>query len=77
MGEAKYVMGQPVGQPNLEKMAAPPRGPRARRHFFQIWLVGGFFFSNVQAGWLSHHIFGFPHPFWGYIIGIGILLDMI
>ena len=20
------------------------------------------------AGWLAHHISGFPHPFWGYIM---------
>ena len=34
------------------------QGAPARRHFFQIWL----------AGWLAHHIFGYPHPFWGYIM---------
>ena len=58
---------QPAGQPNLEKMAArAPQGGPGPPPFFQM-----------LAGWLAHHIFGFPHPFLGYIIGIGILLDII
>ena len=40
----------------------PGRGPFFRR----IW----------PAGWPASHVFGFPHPFWEYIIGIGILFDI-
>ena len=69
MGEARYVMGQPAGQQIL---------------FFKTWLRVGFgrrrkpSFEKQKwlAGWLAHHISGFPHPFWVYIIGIGILLDI-
>ena len=38
----------------------------ARPLFGKIW----------PAGWPANHVFGFPHSFQGYIIGIGILLDI-
>ena len=38
---------------------------------------GAAFFLKIKpAGWPGNHVFGFSHPFWRYIIGIGILLDV-
>ena len=34
-----------------------------------------FLFEKRLAGWPANHVFGSPHPFLGYIIGIGISLD--
>ena len=30
-----------------------------------------------QPGGPANHVFSFPHPFWAYNIGIGILLDFV
>ena len=66
MGVAKYVMGQPsANQPASQiwkkwRRAGAPQGARAA------------IFPNLAGrlvgGWLAHHIFGYPHPFWGYIM---------
>ena len=58
----------PTSRPAIfvfQNLASAAPGPEANLEKLK-WL----------AGWLAHHIFGFPHPFWGYIIGIGIFLDI-
>ena len=38
--------------------------------------AAAFFFCLIwPSGWPANHVFGFPHLFWAYFIGIGILLD--
>ena len=32
--------------------------------------------AKYMVGWPANHVFGFPHPFWEYIIGIGISLNV-
>ena len=36
-----------------------------------------FFKQKGPQSWTANHVLGFPHPFWGYIIGICILLNKL
>ena len=64
-----WLAGQPVGQTFQQKRATARRAgwmDPARPFFVHIW----------PAGWPANYEFSFPHPFLGYIIGIGISLDI-
>ena len=69
MGGSKYMVGWPAGRPGFSKKRAArinPADPPGSPFFWKTW----------PAGWPANHVFGSTHPFWGYIIGIGILLNV-
>ena len=68
MGEAKYMVGWPAGRPDFSKKRAAGGSAGLIR--------AALCFRNLPAGWPANHVFGFTHPFWDYIIGICVLLDV-
>ena len=71
MGGSKYMVGWPAGRPDFAK-----KRPRSAAAGFRRRLAAVLFWKIRPAGWPANHVFGSTHPFLGYIIRIGISLDV-
>ena len=67
------MVGWPPSRQHFQKQQQQQQQQQQQKTMCQSFS----FLKSWPAGWPANHVSGFPHPFWGYIIGFAILLDVL